>query len=620
MKLNKLLLVTGLVSGVQMYATDATADAPANCTALNIDRVISEAPVDRDYTASNVIDGDLDEESRWSSKGDNQSIILDLGEQRDVDLLRTAWFRGDQRTAFFRVDTGANLSNLQTVLANGMATGSTDFINIELEAATVARFVRITGFGNSMSQWNSIKEVEVLECDNNPEPPPPPPPRPTADNPSDVIPFFDKWRITIGDGSSVDNLIDYSNEDYFFTANDGEDWVVYKSPNAGETTPNSPNTRSELRQFQEWTPEEGGVMTGTLKVMGVSTSADARFAPSFSVVVGQIHSSEGHENEPLKIFYKKFPGHDKGSVSWNYEINTAGSNDGRWDFNTAVWGYDWTVVGVNSTDYPPEPEDGIELGEEFSYTVDVSDGIMILTFEAEGHPTRTFTKSLIESEYTTRADFPAQVERTFVPIGQDGVERPEAYAGELQYFKQGTYNQTNGKAPEDVGTEGTTFWNTAGDTYGGDLDEQYANGAFAEVWFKTGTVSANVRPQGLLNGGFETGLSSWRQVEPAFESGDTFDGVVSAKLEAGGSISQKVLVVPGEDYTLSAALSRQGDDMAATVEVGGSTISVPLPGEEGSYERTSVEFNAGNNDEITITFFGGFLLVDDVVLDGPIPE
>ena len=33
-----------------------------------------------------------------------------------------------------------------------------------------------------------------------------------------------------------------------------------------------------------------------------------------SVVVGQIHSADGHENEPFKLYYKKFPGHTKGSV------------------------------------------------------------------------------------------------------------------------------------------------------------------------------------------------------------------------------------------------------------------------------------------------------------------
>jgi poly(beta-D-mannuronate) lyase len=108
--------------------------------------------------------------------------------------------------------------------------------------------------------------------------------------PSDVFSFFDQWKITLGDGSTVNDLIDYENEDYFYNENDGTDWVVYKTPNSGGTTPNSSNTRSELRQFAEWTPETGGKLTGTLKVMQVSTTGDARVPASFSVVVGQIHS------------------------------------------------------------------------------------------------------------------------------------------------------------------------------------------------------------------------------------------------------------------------------------------------------------------------------------------
>ncbi len=88
-------------------------------------------------------------------------------------------------------------------------------------------------------------------------------------------------------------------------------WVVYKTPNSGVTSKNSSNTRTELHEKREWTPEEGGKLTGTCKVMQVSISGDARVAASYSTVVGQIHSGEGHENEPLKIFYKKFPGHTK---------------------------------------------------------------------------------------------------------------------------------------------------------------------------------------------------------------------------------------------------------------------------------------------------------------------
>ena len=63
------------------------------------------------------------------------------------------------------------------------------------------------------------------------------------------------------------------------------------------------------------------------------------------------------------------------------------------------------------------------MGEEFSYQVEVKDGMMYLTFVSEGHPTKTFTKNLIDSEYKTEADIPMQVQELFFPIGQDGLER-----------------------------------------------------------------------------------------------------------------------------------------------------------------------------------------------------
>lgn len=207
------------------------------------------------------------------------------------------------------------------------------------------------------------------------------------------------------------------------------------------------------------------------------------------MVVGQIHSDEGHENEPLKIFYKKFPGHEKGSVYWNYEINTAGDNSKRWDYSTAVWGHDMSVIGTAPSTYPEEPEDGIALGEEFSYEVNVYEGIMYLTFTREGHPPKTFTKSLIESEYVNDSDIPAQIRTLYAVIERDGTEMPKAYAGEIQYFKQGAYNQTNGKAPAT-----NMVWSTGSEIYGGDLAKQYANGSYTEVWFKEGKVGPGTPP------------------------------------------------------------------------------------------------------------------------------
>ena len=309
--------------------------------------------------------------------------------------------------------------------------------------------------------------------------------------PSDVIPFMDEWKILCGDGTSIKDLINVEHKDFFYVSNDGKtDWVVYKTPNSGITSRTSSNTRTELGQKKHWLPQIGGKLTGTLKVQHVSTSGDARVAASYAVVIGQIHGTEGHENEPLKIFYKKFPGHKKGSVYWNYEINTAGNdNSGRWDFSTAVWGYDMSVVGTSPNTYPAEPEDGIALGEEFSYEINVYKGIMYLTFKSEGHDTKTFTKNLLKSDFATKEDIPQQIWELYASIGRDGVERENAYAGELQNFKQGAYNQTNGKNPDE-----NIVWYTGSETYGGDIAKQYANGCFAEVWFREGTLGEGTMP------------------------------------------------------------------------------------------------------------------------------
>lgn len=311
----------------------------------------------------------------------------------------------------------------------------------------------------------------------------------TAQYPSDVF-SMDNWRLMLGNGDHPDTLLNFEHKDYFYSANDGEDWVVFKAPNGGITSPNSHNTRTEFGEVKRWTPEEGGKLTGTLKVMHVSTSGDARVAASYAVVVGQIHSGEGHKNEPLKIFYKKFPGHSKGSVFWNYEINTEGDNSGRWDYSTAVWGHDMSVVGSDSASYPTEPEDGIELGEVFSYEINVYEGMMYLTFESEGHETKTFTKNLLVSDFSKKEDIPEQTMNLFVPIGQDGVERANAYAGEAQFFKQGAYNQTNGRDPET-----NMVWSAGSNTYNGDVKQQYTNCSYVEVWFKSSSISAGTAPK-----------------------------------------------------------------------------------------------------------------------------
>ncbi len=307
--------------------------------------------------------------------------------------------------------------------------------------------------------------------------------------PSDIIPFFKDWNLILGDGSNVGNASNYQNKDFFYTESDDfGDWIVFKTPNQGDTHGTSNNTRTELAQVKKWYPKTANdKLSATLKVMNVSTTGDPRVAASFSVVVGQIHSADGHENEPLKIFYKKYPSHTKGSVFWHYEINTEGDDNAtRWDYSTAVWGNDFSVVPTDMDVPVEEPKDGIALGEEFSYKIVVKDGIMSLTFKSKGHETKTFTKNLIQSEYTTTADIPEQTKKLFVPVGQNGVERQNAYEGEGLFFKLGAYNQTNGKSPEV-----NKNWCSGAETHGGNIKMQYADGNYAEVWLKKANIKVS---------------------------------------------------------------------------------------------------------------------------------
>jgi hypothetical protein len=299
--------------------------------------------------------------------------------------------------------------------------------------------------------------------------------------PSEVISDINQFKILLGDGTRVRDLDNFEHKDFFYTAIDGtRRWVVYKTPNSGVTSPNSSNTRTELHQKKEWTPEEGGFLKGVCKVMQVSSSGDPSVAASYSVVVGQIHGGEGHENEPLKIFYKKFPNHEKGSIFWNYEINTDGDdNSKRWDVSFPVWGHDMSVTGKTPFDFPKEPEDGVRLGEEFTYEVNVFDGVMYLNFSSPNHQEKSFKIDLTQSQFTNINSIPKQVKKLFFPLNQNGIERSNAYSGERMYFKQGAYNQTNGKMPSL-----NNVWFSGAEVYGGDIEKQYSNGSYAEVWFR----------------------------------------------------------------------------------------------------------------------------------------
>ncbi len=316
-----------------------------------------------------------------------------------------------------------------------------------------------------------------------------------------------QWKITLpidGDGDgrvdeiAVRDIQDYAHPDFFYL--DDQDRMVFTTPNRGVTTANSTNSRSELRHMLRGTNRDigthdprnnfavqaragsrlfgrvGGRMEAALQVDHVALNAtDPTRAPTYSVVVGQIHATRyddtssgfGYGNEPIKIFYKKWPGHETGSVFWTYELNLPRDNPARRDIFVPVFGNSW--------DEPEDPgENGIALGEEFSYEINVHENTMYVSIHNERLGTVSHAVSLIS--------------------GVTGDDNPQSYGGDTLFFKAGAYNLCS-----PVLREGFWYPGCAGT---GDWETDYANGDYARVTFSRLVTEESV-PYEQTMGGLE---------------------------------------------------------------------------------------------------------------------
>ncbi|MDB1126125.1 polysaccharide lyase family 7 protein [Vibrio algarum] len=265
-----------------------------------------------------------------------------------------------------------------------------------------------------------------------------------------------KWKINLPIGDKTEarkgkemeiiaadlNYVNYPyvHPEWFYT-NAKTGAVVFAAPNSGPTTPNSKNTRSELRAMLDVTEAYqykapatnfavkshknasefgaiGGQLTGALTVDAVSLSGNDKKMGAHSVVIGQIH---GSNNEPLKIYYRKMPNHTHGSLFWNYEINPKDKKD-RFDISHNVFGQH------NLTKADANPDDGIKLGELFEYDVNIKDNIMNLTF----------TRNIGE-ENQKEVTFAVDLSKPYP--GEEKLDT--SYGQDWMYFKAGAYNQCN---------------------------------------------------------------------------------------------------------------------------------------------------------------------------------
>ena len=107
----------------------------------------------------NTIDGNLN--TRWSTSGDGVWIRWDLGEVKTFSQVFLAWQRGNERRAYFDLEVSSDASIWQTVISSGQSSGTTTQLEAHAFAQVNARYVRLTGHGNSTNMWTSLLEVVI---------------------------------------------------------------------------------------------------------------------------------------------------------------------------------------------------------------------------------------------------------------------------------------------------------------------------------------------------------------------------------------------------------------------------------------------------------------------------
>ncbi|WP_413702455.1 polysaccharide lyase family 7 protein [Psychromonas sp. KJ10-10] len=145
-----------------------------------------------------------------------------------------------------------------------------------------------------------------------------------------------------------------------------------------------------------------GVLEATLKIDHTTTTGELGQVGRF--IIGQIHDKD---DEPIRLYYRKLPNREKGTVYFAHENTLEGSDK----FFELVGG----MTG--------ESDDGIALGEVFSYRIEVVGNTMTVTVMRDGKPDAVQVVDMSKSGYDQ--------------------------GGRYMYFKAGVYNQNNSGDPED---------------------------------------------------------------------------------------------------------------------------------------------------------------------------
>lgn len=143
-------------------------DSPAKLAIIGVTAMGTEE--NKDNGPENSIDGEIGSKDGeyWAAASDNGSayITFDLSCPVLITNVDIAFFRGDIRTSYFKIATSTNGTSFTE--ATDLLSSSGTTLRLEkfpLITTPTAQYIRIFGYGNSNSAWNSYTEVEIYGDD-----------------------------------------------------------------------------------------------------------------------------------------------------------------------------------------------------------------------------------------------------------------------------------------------------------------------------------------------------------------------------------------------------------------------------------------------------------------------
>lgn len=439
-------------SGTPTTPVTDTPDLATDCEGSDLINIISASSTSNTsttFTAANAADDNLEEASRWETSISEAAINLDMGQRYLVREVGIAWYQGDQQTANFNLASSEDGETFSSIAEGMVSSGSTQQlerydiddtagqylqITTNLSNSTDNAIIEVIPFGCALDEDAPIEEgnFDLSALDLDPSVPP-------GSNFDLLTWAMDTPEVDPSDGLATrvsERELDEGYEDqYFFTGEDGG--MVFRTDIYGaRTSANTSYARTELREMlrrgntsistqgtnrNNWIlgyqPDPGvtvggrnGHLKATLAVNHVTTTGE-----DFQigrVIIGQIHADD---DEPIRLYYRKFLGSERGIIYLAHEIRG---------------GDDLYIVVVGPEDTSPEnqprdavdPANGILLDEVFSYEI-IQDGARIDVYVRRG---------ALDGPIIGHSFIDMEAENS----GYDIVD-------EWMYFKAGAYSQNN---------------------------------------------------------------------------------------------------------------------------------------------------------------------------------